>query len=155
MARTKKKWSYSTGERGRNRVRAFEHASGMLMLEFNDLGTRRRISLKHRNRDQAKQQAEAAAAKLGRAEDLKPKDLTLGQLFEMYLGEVTPTKAGTTQKHDRRALKLFTETFGKTRTVSTLTIREWNAFIRGRREGTIAPANSHGPVRDRVQSGGR
>ena len=39
MARTKKKgWSYSTGERGRNKVRAFERSSGRLTLEFSDGG---------------------------------------------------------------------------------------------------------------------
>ena len=65
MARTKKKgWSYSTGERGRNRVRVFEHDSGTLMLEFRDEGRRTRISLGHRDRDRAKRAADEAAAKL-------------------------------------------------------------------------------------------
>ncbi len=70
MARTKKKkrWSYSTGERGRNRVRAFQHASGILMLEFSDLGSRTRISLGHRDRERAKRKADEAATKLGKAE---------------------------------------------------------------------------------------
>ena len=58
MARTKKKrWSYSTGERGENRVRAFEHSYGILKLEFYDGGKRTRISLGHRDREKARQQA--------------------------------------------------------------------------------------------------
>ena len=74
MARTKKKgWSYSTGERGRNRVRAFEHASGVLMLEFNDGGRRRRISLSHRDRGLGKQAADQAAAKLAKVGASIPK----------------------------------------------------------------------------------
>ena len=72
MGNTKSQWSYSTGERGRNRVRAFEHSSGVLMLEFYERqrGTnarRVRLSLGHRDRTKAKQQADEAAAKLGKA----------------------------------------------------------------------------------------
>ena len=73
MARTKR-WSYSTGERGRNKVRAFEHGSGVLMWEFSDGGKRTRISLGHRDPERAKQEADEASAKLGKAEDLKTKE---------------------------------------------------------------------------------
>lgn len=39
MTHTTKRWSYSTGERGRNRVRAFEHPkTGTLFLEFAEGG---------------------------------------------------------------------------------------------------------------------
>lgn len=53
MARTKKKrWSYSTGERGRNRVWVFEHSSGLLILEFTtSTPTRTRDSREGRTRD--------------------------------------------------------------------------------------------------------
>ena len=130
MARTtkRKRWSYSTGERGRNRVRAFEHASGVLMLEFYDGGRRTRLSLGHRDRQSAKKEADEAAARLARAEDLKPqepKELTLGELFDMYLGEVTPGKAATTQEHDGRAIEMLSRFFGKERLVSTLSVTDW------------------------------
>ena len=155
MARTKKKrWSYSTGERGRNRVRIFEHSSGMLMLEFNDKGNRTRISLGHRDRERAKRGADAAAAKLGQAGTLKaekPKDLTLGMLFEKYLGEVTPRNGERHQKYDRTASKMLIRYFGSERVVSTLSLRDWDRFIRDRRDGRIGPGTDPlGPVGNRT-----
>ncbi|MFH1833458.1 MAG: tyrosine-type recombinase/integrase [bacterium] len=149
MARTKKKrWSYSAGERGRNRVRAFEHSSGMLMLEFYEGGTRNRISLGHRDREQAKRKAEAAAAKLIEAESLRPeppKKLTFGKLFEMYLGEVTPRNSERHQRYDRTASKMFLRFFGAERNPSTLSLRDWDRFIRDRKAGRLGPGK--GPWR--------
>jgi len=83
MDESKLHWSYLAGEKGRNRVRAFEHASGVLMLEFYEhrpgqsQPKRVRLSLGHRDQDKAKQQADEATAKLGRMEALKPEELTL------------------------------------------------------------------------------
>ena len=75
MGKAKSRWSYSTGERGRNRVRAFEHSSGVLMLEFYEprrgKASRVRLSLGHRDQAKAKQQADDAAAKLGKPGALK------------------------------------------------------------------------------------
>ena len=143
MARTttKKGWSYSTGERRRNRVRAFEHPSGMLMLEFSDRGKRTRISLGHRDREQAKRQADAAASKLGNAEDLKPEESCVGPLFEMYLGEMPQTKSAPEQKYNRAAARMFKSYFGSHRPVLTLSLREWSRFIQDRREGRIGPGD--------------
>ena len=100
MGNTKKGRSYSVGVRGRNRVRAYEdNKTGIIMLEFYEgrpggiEPTRQRVSLGHRDRSQAKQQADEAAAKLGKAEPLRPQELTLQTLFESYLGEVTPKKS--------------------------------------------------------------
>ena len=140
MARTKR-WSCSTGERGRNRVRAFEHTSGLLMLEFSNRGKRTRISLGHRDRKRAKKEADEASAKLGRAEDLKPEELTLQPLFDTYGDEVTPTKSERSQRHDRAASEMFTRYFGPTRVVSTLSLRDWERFIRGRTAGRIGRGN--------------
>ena len=123
MARTtKKRWSYLSGEKGRNRVRVFERASGVLMMEFRDRGQRKRLALNHRDRDRAKRQADEAASRLAKTEvpgAEKPKDRTLGELFEMYLGEVTPTKAKSAQKHDRRATEMLLRYFGACRAVMT------------------------------------
>ena len=156
MARTtKQRWSYLSGEKGRNRVRAYERASGALMIEFRDRGRRRRIALDHRDRDQAKRQADAAAAGIAKAEvpvPERPKERTLGELFEMYLGEVTPTKATNTQKHDRRTTEMLSRYFGASRTVVTLSVRDRDRFVRDRRAGRIAPAGSRAgtSVGDRV-----
>lgn len=147
MARTKKKgWSYSTGERGRNRVRVFEHDSGTLMLEFRDEGKRTRISLGHRDRDRAKRAADEAAAKLTTAElrpkEAEPQELTLQKLFDIYGREVTPTKGERSQKYDRVASKMFVRYLGADRVVTTLSLREWDRFIKDRRAGRIGPGEA-------------
>lgn len=146
MARTKTKdrWSYSAGERGRNRVRVFEHDSGLLMLEYRDNGKRTRMSLGHRDRDQAKRQADSAAARLANpvayASEATPAELTLGQLFDMYEVEVTPTKAPNTRKHDRRAMEMFGRYFGRDHAILRLDRRDYDRFVRDRRGGRIGPA---------------
>lgn len=57
MASTKA-WSYGTGERNRNRVRAFEKSpGGVILVEYYEGGPvreRRRVSLGHRDRTRAK-----------------------------------------------------------------------------------------------------
>ena len=137
MTGTKSHWSYSAGERGRNKVRAFEHASGILMLEFYEQGKRKRLSLGHRDQDKAKQQADEAAAKLGKRQELAPRKLTLRTLFDIYLGEVTPSKSVGKAKHDHRAANTFLECFGHDRSVSSLNRRDWDRFIQERRRGAI------------------
>jgi len=57
-------WSYSTGERGRNRVRVAQDAgrSNRLFVEFRDNGRKVRQYLAYRDRGRAKEQAEQMAA---------------------------------------------------------------------------------------------
>lgn len=136
---TRKCWSYSTGERGRNRVRAFEvEPGGILFLEWyepvlDDAGApvlvmhrqtrqmiprqrRKRISLG--TRDRAVAVAKAEALKESHAEladatvtaDAGP--LTLAHLFTLYEQEVTPEKKPTSQAHDRQAMRMFLAFFG-------------------------------------------
>ena len=138
MARTKR-WSYSTGQRGRNRVRAFEHASGLLFLEFDDKGQRRRISLRHRDRDRASKAADDAAARLGKAEVPKTEEITLGKLFDIYLVEVTPKKGDRQKRYEQAASEMFTHYFGQTRTASSLNIRDWERFSSDRSHGRVGP----------------
>jgi hypothetical protein len=69
--RTSEVWSYSAGERGRNRVRAYQRVArgtqaGNILLQFSDLaadGTRRkrRVSIGRCSRDVAKAKADALA----------------------------------------------------------------------------------------------
>ena len=83
------------------------------MLEFRDQGQRTRVSLGHKDRQKAREQAKAAAAELAQAEVPrpveKPEELTLGQLFDIYGEEVTPTKGAHSQKHDRRASEMLAQ----------------------------------------------
>ncbi len=79
-------WSYSTGERGRNRVRVFVTRHGSLAVEYyepHNGGTRpRRISLGHRDEDRAKREADHIAARLG-DQPRQPRDLlTVGHRNE-------------------------------------------------------------------------
>ena len=160
MARTRKKrWSWSTGRHGKNRVRAFEHASGLMMLEYRKNGKRERVSLGHRDRERAMADAERAVARLSAAQALAPvveaqqppQELTLQALFDMYGREVTPTKGARSQKHDKAAAQMFVRYFTGDRVVSTLSLRDWERFIQDRRAGRIGPGNGPWkPVRDRA-----
>jgi integrase len=139
--RTKRRWSYKTGEKGRNRVRVFEHGSGVLMLEYRAAGERKRASLRHRDRERAKQQADDVAARLARPEAYQVEEaqegLTLGRLFEMYLDEVTPRKSDGAQRFDRAASRRLLRCLGKERRAETLSLREWSLFIHERSNGRI------------------
>ncbi len=153
MTQAMKRWSYSTGERGRNRVRVFEHPeTGTLFLELREGGHRRRIALGHRDRDAAKRKAEEVVAALRRNELPVPAALTLGTLFDNYLCEVTPRKSASSQQHDRRAAQLFLEVFGRDRKVAALNRRDWDAFIYRRLQGSDGRVGKvrGKPVRARV-----
>jgi integrase len=136
MTHAKKRWSYSTGERGRNRVRAFVHPkTGGLFLEFTDGGTRKRIALGHRDRGAAKATAEELAAALRRGDAPQLTAPTLVTLFDNYVREVSPQKGTSKQQHDRRAARLLLEYLGPSRRAAALDRRNWDGFIRWRRSG--------------------
>lgn len=146
MARGKKHWSYSTGERGRNRVRAYEDAkTGILHLEFYEdvpgrsKPKRKALSLGHRDREKAKQRADALAAKFGSAEPTLSRDVTLRELFDIYGREVTPQKGERQRKHDKRCAEMFLRFFGAERKAKTLNRRDWDAFVKERQSGRIRP----------------
>jgi integrase len=136
MTNARDRWSYSAGEWGRNRVRAFEHpTTGRMFLEFADSGKRKRIALGHRDREAAKGKAEEVAAALRRADAPVPTAPTLQMLFDNYLREVTPGKGESKRKHDHRAVALFQACFGPTKKAATLNRRDWDAFVAWRRRG--------------------
>src|SRR5579862_5592894 len=130
MSRTRGTWSYTTGEKGRNRVRAFEDKrTGRLYLEVKSNGRKRRIATGHRDHEVAKQQAEELALKLRKPEVLVREDITLAALFDNYMREVTPTKGESAQKHDGAAAKVALEILGPNRTASALTHRDAARFV--------------------------
>ncbi len=154
MARTKRKRrSYSAGEWGRNRVRIFpDPKTGLFQIEWRENGRRLTRSLKHRDWARAKRQADQFAAGFidapnGKAE-AEPEPLTLEKLFEIYGEEVTPAKGRHTRRHDRAALAMFLECFGRDRQPGTLSQRDWDRFIRLRRAGKVGPSGQ--PVSDRT-----
>src|SRR4051812_47410693 len=96
-----KRWSYVTGEKGRNRVRTFAHPeTGVLYLEVREGSRKTRVSLGHRDRDVAKAKADDLAARLRHTAVVTgPPDPTLGSLITEYLQDVTPTKGESKQAH--------------------------------------------------------
>ena len=138
MGRTKKRWSYSAGERGRNRARVYDDArSSSILMEVHEDGRRIRSSLKHADRAKAKRQADEAAAQFDALEALLDQDLRVGLLFERYLSEVTPRKTRPKQQHDRRASRMFLTFLGTERTVESLNRRDWDRFITARSSGAL------------------
>ncbi len=108
--RRKKYFSYSTGERGRNRVRAYRHAAnGKLYLEFREQGTRHSVRLDTSDEEEAKQQADELSVRFGRLadEDALSDQISVRTLFDKYGREVSPRKGPSKQDHDRRAGPMF------------------------------------------------
>ncbi len=142
MARTKKSQQhYTAGEKGRNRVRVFpDPKTGMFQIEYRRNGRRESRSLKHRDFDLAKDQADKLAANFPLPEpEPEPEVLTLGRLFDMYLGEVTPSNGRRHQEYDNAASTMFVGYFGKQRPASTLNVRDWTRFIADRTAGRMGP----------------
>ena len=155
MARTKRsRRSYGAGEWGRNRVRVFpDPKTGIFQIEWRENGSRLTRSLKHRDWMKAKRQADEFAAGFvgpdlnGKAE-AEPEPLTLEKLFDIYGEEVTPAKGRHTRLHDRAAMGMFLDCFGRERKPGTLSQRDWDRFIRLRRAGKVGPSGE--PVSDRT-----
>ena len=154
MARTKRsRRSYGAGEWGRNRVRVFpDPKTGLYQIEWRENGRRLTRSLGHRDWRRAKRQADEFAAGFidapnGKA-DAEPEPLKLGELFDIYGEEVTPTKGWKSRGYDRAATRMFLRFFGRNRDPATLSQRDWDRFIRERRAGRIGPSGK--PVSDRM-----
>ncbi len=153
------RWSWSTGERGTNRVRVFEHhVTGLLYVEFYEPSARgerprpRRIALGHRDRTTAKAKAEQMAAAFRAGTAPRSAEVTLRELFDIYEREVTPGKAPTTQRHDRTTFELLLRVFGASRPARSLNRRDWDHYIRERRSGRLrAPTREiEAAVGDRI-----
>lgn len=147
-------WSYSTGERRTNRVRAYDRGAKGLYVEWFEAGERStdarrrvRLALGHTDRELAKAKADEIALAFRTHDPRKPIALTLETLFAQYETEVTPTKGEGTQAHDRRCFAMFLKAFGKTRKPQTLSRREWDRFISDRRAGRVAPTVLETPRR--------
>ena len=126
-------WSYCTGEKGRNRVRAYEHPrTGTLYLEYRDHGKREAVALRHRDREAAKAKADELALALRRGEAPAHEQLLLDTLFDKYLKEVTPSKGLSKQAHDRRTAGHVITYLGPHRRVTSLTHRDLQFYVKER-----------------------
>src|SRR5690348_380072 len=145
-SKRRRRQTYSAGEWGVNRVTVEDRGAKGLYLRWTELGPtpqspreRRRTALGHHIPDLAKDAAEAKALELRRYTEARPAELTLSVLFDMYLAEKTPGKGPDKQKHDVRTAEMFVRFFGAHRQPMTLDRRDFDAFVRDRRAGTIAP----------------
>ena len=153
MNRNRRRFSYITGEKGRNRVRAFEDPrSGFLYLEIRSEGSKKRIALGHRHREAARAKADEVALKLRTDTALVRHEVTLAELFDNYLREVTPTKGKGKQLHDKRVAAFAREVLGANRVVSHLTHRDAARFVlERRRRGDMRGGERKGkPVGERI-----
>ncbi len=168
----KEPWSHKAGERGRNRVRAFEHhrdrslyLDWMEVVEVTDPETGAVTVTEQRRRRKLKPEDQTRSRAVRKAEELaerfadlvsQPEEVpvTLAQLIKDYIKEVTPRKGKGKQGHDLRAQRLWLAYFdgqvdrgrSSDRHPSTLDRRDWDGFITARREGSIP---GWGPVKDR------
>ena len=127
--------------------------TGMFQLEWRENGRRLSRSLKHRDWRRAKREADEFAAgfagpKVRSKAEAEPEPLTLERLFDIYGEEVTPAKGSHTRRHDRAAMAMFLDCFGRDRKPGTLSQRDWDRFIRLRRAGKVGPSGE--PVSDRT-----
>jgi len=148
MTQTKKRrWSFSSGARGTNRVRVWERSDvpGVFLVEYTETdaitGHRRptRLSLGRATREIAVARAKELAAKLATLDAPKTKSVTLRELFEMYDARVTGRKSASKQKHDRRAAELFVRMFGAQMNPAKLNVQHWERFVAARRTGDLRP----------------
>lgn len=152
-ARKDEEWNYISGEKGANRVRVFVHRTGKLFAEYRRDGRKIRYSMGHTDRGMAKVEADNLAATLRQPD--RPEPILIGQLFDNYLREVTPTKALSTQKHDRTTIERFRLFLGPERRADSLTHRDAAAYeYERRRGGDLRPRaktakKMHYPMRSR------
>ncbi len=136
--------TYTTGEKGTNRVRAYRHKSGHLFLEYRREGRKVRQSLGHADWGRAKIAALDLAAALRRPDHRE--QVTLATLFDNYLREVTPAKRPGTQQHDRATLALMLRIFGKARPASDLRHPDAARYAKARqRLGDLRPRKDGAP----------
>lgn len=146
-------WSYFAGEKGVNRVRVYEHRPGSLFAEYQQHGRRVRIGLRHNDRTRAKEEADELAAQMRQPNRREP--VKIGQLFDMYLREATPTKSASKQQHDRTTMERFRSFWGPDLQADSLTHRDMAAYERNRvRAGDLRPRDKkkeqqHYPLRAR------
>jgi integrase len=143
MSRKTKGWSYSAGERGKNRVRVYERPGYGIWIDYQDsTGKRSRERLNVDDRNEAKVKADEIAAKFRREPKRQAVELTLAGLFDIYEREVTPTKGKTSRGHDARAMEMFLREFGRDTKPSSLSRREWDRYVMRRTTGALAPKDA-------------
>ena len=165
MARRKKRWSHSVGDRPHTVVVKEREAGGTLRVRAWD-ATRRggkgdwvRRSLGHSDKDRAKAYALEQAAKLRRGSaEITQGVVKLSRVIDLYLLHRSPKKGRTEQEADMRRAELWKRFLGGEADPHTLALAQWERFIDMRKSGAIdsharpVQAEDHRPVRTRTVS---
>lgn len=137
-------WSYKTGERGRNRVRAFVRPERGLFLEYyvRDPETggrkRKRRSLDVTDTDAAKAKADQKAGELAERSGLEPTDgIALRALFDKYIESRKAQLTETRRSYYDQVRELFCRYFGPAKPASELNRADWDSFTEDRIAGAI------------------
>jgi integrase len=165
MSRKTKCWSYSAGEKGRNRVRGFERPgrAGSFMLQYSAPDSTGRAH-PHRvaldvsaagdtraQRAEVKRRVDELVGKLAETPATSPEPrVTLLGLVERYWREVTPTKVRESRVNDRIALGLAVQAWGGDRDPLTLDRSDWDAYIRRRLAGDLYVEDKRKPSTSRA-----
>jgi integrase len=145
------RFSYKAGEKGRNRVRAFQDAkSGRYYLEFyssrfgEPAPRRERVLIPSNEPTVAKRKADELAAELAKVAADRPQadEATLHSLFDNYLRETSGRWSDSKRAHDERAAEMFLRFFGARTKPKDLNRLHWDRFIAARRRGEIAPKHA-------------
>ena len=97
-----------------------------------------RRSLKHRDRERAKDYALDQASRLRKgSDDLRQGNVTLAHVFAHYTKHRTPRKTEGEQRQDARRVELWTRVLGPDSDPQTVTLAAWEGFIDRSTTGAI------------------
>lgn len=159
MGRKAKLWSHRAGSYGSG-VRVAERVAGgpLYAMTPKHGGGWIKVSLGHRDKDRAIQEASALAARRqGGDEPLQR--LTVAQTFDLFSRAVLPRQCPRHRVELSRSMELWTRFLGGNRVVETIGPGEWEAFQRVRTTGEIdgrgravAKTEDRRPVGPRTQA---
>ena len=133
------------------RVTVRELPDGWMQADIRVQGyPRKRIRLRHRDREAAKRWAKDTQADLQRGvTKVLESQPALDRIFGLYLKYQTPKKRSpTSRQHDERCAELWQRVLGDEKTPDSITTREWEEFVVARRSGAIDPRGHFVPPSD-------
>lgn len=136
-------WSYSAGERGRNRVRAFVREGRGFWLEWHERHPetgerkRRRISLDVETTEAAKAEADEQAGTLAKREPVPEPEggISLRRLFDKYLRKWSPKVGERQQRFHERLAELVCRYFGPHEPAASIDREAWDDLAADRAAG--------------------
>jgi len=153
----KRPWSYTAGRHG-HKVRVYERPGrASIYVSVWEDGREVKRSLKHSDRERAMEYADDLSKELRKGgKKVSSGRPTVGRILQPYKAHRTPDKGEASRRADARHAALWTEVLGTGFDLTTLSRRQWDAFVRERRSGAInargkrVSAKKRRPVRDRV-----